>query len=150
MLRTGQKSSAMQVNMSVLLNKDIWLHCHCIKTQGIQVDFILAFVHHCCFLKDTAAISPGLTRLPFVPGYFYLQKKTGLRHSLYLQESKHLYGASCMHRIRGVPQWLLTSQFLFDIFLLKQCVSPCLTDIGKQTSAFLVIIQGLSLKNKLN
>lgn len=118
--------------LSVLLNKAAQLSYDSVKTKGTWAAALLPFVHHLWRLEGTAAISPGLTGLPFVPGYFLQQMEAGLGHLLCLQAS-----VWCQLHVQGqrgdgvAPAPGLTGRFLLSTFLFKQCLSRCLTNIGK-------------------
>lgn len=73
--------------LSVPLNKAAQLSYDSVKTKGTWAAFLLPFVHRLRHLEGTAAISPGLTGLPFVPGFFLQQMEAGRGHSLCLQAS---------------------------------------------------------------
>jgi len=73
--------------LSVLLNKAAQFSYDSMKTKGTWVAFLLPFAHFLWHLEGTAATSPGLTELPFVPGYFLPQMEAGLGHLPCLQAS---------------------------------------------------------------
>lgn len=104
--------------LSVLLNKAAQLSYDSVKTKGIWAALLLPFA--CCLWhpEDTAAISPGLAGLPFVPGCFLQQMEAGPGHLPCLQASVgcqlHAQGQRCdgMALVLG-----LTWQFMFSTFL---------------------------------